>query len=244
MTSTELDPSTDLVVRPAEPGDADQVAEVYLAARRAAVPAMPPPVHPEQEVRRWVAERVGSGDQVWVAEVGGRVAAYCRLTPGWLDDLYVRPGLAGQGIGTALLELAMSLHPDGFGLWVFAANAGARRFYRRHGLLELEHTDGRGNQEQAPDVAMAWPGRDPVGYLRRQVDTVDDELVGLLDRRAALTRAIQSVKPVGGQAGRDPEREAEIVARMAARSELLDPDLLGRIMREVITAGLTAAERR
>jgi GNAT superfamily N-acetyltransferase len=156
VSSTE--PS--LLLRPAAPDDAAAVADVHLAARRAAVPAMPPPVHPDHEVREWLASRVVS-DETWVAEHDGSVVAYARITAEWLDDLYVHPDHAGAGIGSALLELVKSMRPAGFGLWVFESNTVARRFYRRHGLVEVERTDGAGNEERVPDVRMVWKGHRP-----------------------------------------------------------------------------------
>jgi GNAT superfamily N-acetyltransferase len=76
----------------------------------------------------------------------------------WLDHLFVRPDATGGGVGSTLLDLVKSLRPDGFSLWVFESNTGARRFYRRHGLAELERTDGSANEEKSPDIKMAWPG--------------------------------------------------------------------------------------
>ena len=105
--------------------------------------------------------------------------------------------------------------PRGFALWVFESNAPARAFYARHGLLELEHTDGADNQERSPDLRMAWPGGDPVAYFRGEIDDVDQTLAVLLARRAALTAAVQEHKDVSGHAGRDPERERQIAERMS-----------------------------
>lgn len=149
------------VLRPAGPEDATGVAEVHLGARRAAVPLMPLSVHPDEEVRAWLRVRLVApdpGEETWVAEAAGRVVGYARFTSAWLDDLYVDPGWSGQGIGSALLELVMSLRPAGFALWVFESNLPARAFYRRHGLVEAERTDGRDNEEQAPDIRMVWVG--------------------------------------------------------------------------------------
>jgi chorismate mutase/GNAT superfamily N-acetyltransferase len=246
------DGTDDLLLRPATPEDADTLACLFWDARRAAHPAMPASVHTRTEVGHWFAEVLGleprttpmpDDRETWVAERDGEVVGYVVLDPEWLDSLYVRPDLTGQGIGSALLDLVKGLRPGGFALWVFETNTGARRFYARHGLWELERTDGSTNEEGAPDLRMAWPGRDPVRYLRAQVDEVDTELARVLARRAALTAAIQQHKQVPGEAGRDPDREAQIVDRMAVHVPALGRAGLARVMDAVITAGLEAAER-
>jgi chorismate mutase len=77
---------------------------------------------------------------------------------------------------------------------------------------------------------------------RAAVDRVDAALATLLERRAALAGIIQGLKPVGGFAGRDPERERQVVAAMAARAPRLGHDRLARIMTAVIESGLELAE--
>ena len=144
--------STDVVIRRAVPEDAARLARIHLDAR---IEAMPPTIHPEHEVVAWVAGNI-ERDEVWVADVDGRPAAYSRLTEGWLDDLYVDPAYARQGLGSVLLELAKSRQPEGFGLWVFEMNAPARAFYARHGLVEVERTDGSENEEKEPDIRVEW----------------------------------------------------------------------------------------
>ena len=151
-----------------------------------------------------------------------------------------RSRLAGQGIGSALLDLVKQQRPDGFCLWVFEMNTPARDFYTRRGLVELEHTDGSGNEERAPDIKMAWPGAEPLSFYRRLIDDVDEQLGDLLARRVALTRAVQAHKP---DATRDPVREAEIAAAMARRAPALGEDRLRRIMHAVITESLDAVRR-
>lgn len=152
-------PTDDLVLRAAFPADADEVADLYSAARVAAVPQMPPALHTNAEDRRWMADRLAGPDhEMWVAEADGRIVGFALFTDVWLDHLFVHPEHLGDGVGTALLDLVKSLRPEGFSLWVFESNAGARRFYGRHGLVELERTDGSGNEERSPDIRMAWPG--------------------------------------------------------------------------------------
>lgn len=224
-----------MLIRPAGPDDAAGVAAVHLAARAAA--AMPPGVHTDDEVRGWLAGRLAT-DEVWVAEVGGQVVGYARLTPTWLDDLYVHPDHAGQGIGSALLDVAKAQRPDGFCLWVFEVNEPARGFYGRHGLVELERTDGSANEEQQPDIRMAWTGARPLDFLRGLIDEVDEQLGDLLARRAALTRAVQCLKD---DTTRDAEREREIAAALARRAPALGHDRVARIVHAIITESLDAA---
>ncbi|WP_408899159.1 GNAT family N-acetyltransferase [Nocardioides sp. R1-1] len=146
----------ELVLRPAVPGDVSALTAVQLAARAQA--AMPPGVHPPDEVRAHLAARLRDSE-CWVAETGGVVVGYARFTRTWLDDLYVDPTHEGTGVGSALLDVVKARHPDGFSLWVFEQNAAARAFYAAHGLLEREHTDGSENEERAPDLRMEWSPR-------------------------------------------------------------------------------------
>ncbi len=229
---------TELTLRPAAEADAEAVTAVHLAARREA--AMPPGVHTDAEVAGWLASRIGQ-DEVWVAEHDGAVVGYARFTATWLDDLYVAPAYAGQGVGSALLDLVKAQRPDGFCLWVFEMNLPARAFYARHGLVELERTDGSANEEQAPDVRMAWPGRNPLAFLRQLIDEVDDQLGELLARRTAVTAAVQDIKH---DPSRDPVREREIAETMAIRAPALGVERLSRIVHTVITESLDAAAAR
>lgn len=229
-------------LRPGLPEDADRVAHLLTSARSAAVPLMPPHVHSPEEDRAWVSLQLAGEREVWVAEVEGDLVGLLILEPGWLHSVYVRPDLTGLGIGTFLLDFVKGVRPDGFSLWVFESNEPARRFYRRHGLVEIRRTDGAHNDEHAPDVEMAWLGQDPLVALRGRIDEVDAEIARLLDRRAALTAHVQRLKPVSGHAGRDPEREAEIAERMAAWAPRLGGERMRRIMHVVITESLDAAE--
>lgn len=233
-----MTPTDEVTLRPATTADAAAMARVHVASREANVPGMPPMVHDLPTTHRWMEGRLAGGSTGWVAERGGAVVGYLVLTGDWLDDLFLAPGETGHGLGSALLDVAKAERPDGFCLWVFASNLGARRFYARHGLVELETTDGAGNEERAPDVRMAWPGPEPLSFFRRLIDDVDDQLGDLLARRAALTRAAQ---PHKSDPGRDPDREQEIVSRLALRAPELGEDRVARIVHAIITESLDAA---
>lgn len=154
MTRTDLG---EVTVRLATSADADAIADLYTDARVHAVPQMPPALHTNAEDRGYVARRIAEPDvTMWVAERDGGLLGFATCTPTFLDSLYVRPDLTGQGLGSLLLDVVEATHPEGYELWVFLSNAGARRLYERRGLVEVERTDGSGNEEQSPDIRMAW----------------------------------------------------------------------------------------
>jgi GNAT superfamily N-acetyltransferase len=142
-------------LRPARPADAGQVAEVWLRSFAAALPGVRR-AHSDDEVRRWVADVLLPAHDVWVADDDGTVVGVLALSDGWLDQLYLDPDRRGEGIGDRFVALAKSRQPRGLQLWTFQVNEPARRFYRRHGFVEVERTDGAGNEEREPDVRLAW----------------------------------------------------------------------------------------
>ncbi|RNL64989.1 GNAT family N-acetyltransferase [Nocardioides marmoriginsengisoli] len=239
---TPIESDADVLIRPGTAEDLAEIAELFIATRRDAVPQMPPVVSDDDAIRQWFADHCDT-HEYWVAE-DGEIIGFAMLDGAWLNSLYVGPPRQGSGIGSMLLDLIKAQRPDGFGLWVFASNASARGFYHRHGLVELEHTDGSANAERSPDVRMAWPGQDPIRYLRGRIDDVDDELALLLARRFALTATVQGYKSTPGQQGRDSARERAIAERMAAHAPGLGADAIARIMHAVISESLDAYESR
>ncbi|HEX5090146.1 MAG TPA: GNAT family N-acetyltransferase [Nocardioides sp.] len=229
---------TELTLRPAGSADLPAIAELHIRVRDAAYPSMPRTIHPPHEAREWVSGWDLSVFSVWAAESAGGLVGYARFDDAWLDDLYVDPEAQGTGVGSALLDVVKAQRPSGFCLWVFESNTPARRFYEARGLIELEHTDGWTNEEREPDLRMAWPGADPVAFYRSLIDEVDTELGALLNRRAAITAAIQ---PHKGSSERDPDREREIARTLARRAPTLGEDRLARIVHQVITESLDAA---
>ena len=88
---------------------------------------------------------------VWMARRGGEVVGCCvacyaistsrGTLVAKLDDVNVRPGLEGQGIGSAMLD-SLKAELRGAGVTridtaTHVDNPGARRFYERHGFAEL-----------------------------------------------------------------------------------------------------------
>ena len=145
-------------VRLAMSDDAAALAQLYVNARAAAVPAVPPIAHSETDVRAWIERQLESDTQCWVTEDAFGLSGLCFLDDGWVDQLYVRPDSLGQGIGSALVRHAKQVMPSGLQLWTFQSNARAHRFYERHGFEAVEYTDGHLNEEKSPDVRYCWKG--------------------------------------------------------------------------------------
>lgn len=149
--------SAAVVIRPATAADGPAVAEVFLRSFRAALPTVRL-VHDDADVRRHFVQDVLPNREVWVAVDGEEVVALLVLERELVEQLYVAPRHTGRGIGSRLLALAQERSPDGLRLYTFQVNAGARRFYERHGFRIEALGDGSGNEEGEPDVLYAWPG--------------------------------------------------------------------------------------
>jgi GNAT superfamily N-acetyltransferase len=146
----------EILIRAAAQSDASDVAAVWLAAFRETYAF--PPAHAAAEVRQWVRSGLLPSTQTWVAEAAGSVVGFLSLRESSVEQLYVRQPWTGKGIGSRLLTLAKERHPAGLELWTFHVNAGARRFYERHGFRAVEMTDGAANEERQPDVRYVWAG--------------------------------------------------------------------------------------
>jgi GNAT superfamily N-acetyltransferase len=147
--------ATGVVVRRASEADSEAVAEVWLRSFDAALPTVRR-AHSDDEVRAWFRNVVVPYKQTWVAVAGTEVVGLLVLSDGWVDQLYLDPAWRGRGIGDRLIATAKQRYPDGLQLWTFQVNGPARRFYERHGFVEVERTDGRDNEEREPDVRYSW----------------------------------------------------------------------------------------
>jgi chorismate mutase/prephenate dehydratase len=75
---------------------------------------------------------------------------------------------------------------------------------------------------------------DEIDKLRREIDAVDDELAALVQRRAGLAQKIGALKR-GAPAYR-PEREAEILKKVAQKPGVLPAERVAAVFREIISA--------
>jgi GNAT superfamily N-acetyltransferase len=148
------------IVRRATKADSQDAAEVFLASRATMIYL--PRLHTDDDTRNFIAHVVHDLE-TFVAVRNDGIVGFAALKGDWLDHLYVHPSRFSTGTGTKLFQEVKFQRPNGFQFWVFQQNAGARRFYERHGCALARLTDGSSNEEKTPDALYVWPvGRIPV----------------------------------------------------------------------------------
>ena len=140
-------------LRQAVSADAAEIAELFSTSFR--LLTFLPPLHSRDEDRAYVRDVLLPNQRITVAQADGEIVGFLAEHEGWINQLYVRSDRLGLGIGSALLADAKSRNSS-LTLWCFLENLRARRFYRGHGFVEVERTDGRGNEAQCPDIRYRW----------------------------------------------------------------------------------------
>ncbi|WP_339770409.1 GNAT family N-acetyltransferase [uncultured Pseudosulfitobacter sp.] len=143
---------TAIEIRAARPLDAGTVGAI-LGANVDATPWLPR-VHTRAEEVMFAADMIDAG---WVttARTDAGVVGFLALQGTEIQALYVAPDAQNRAAGTALLDHAKQ-QSTRLGLWSFARNTGANRFYERAGFAPVQHTDGAGNDVGLPDIRYEW----------------------------------------------------------------------------------------
>lgn len=141
------------MIRELETSDAEVIARLARDARRAAIADLPEVHTPVEDIafyRQQITSAIG-----FCFEDAGAVVGFVLGQDQMIEHLYVAPESQRQGIGTLLLEhLARALPGRPLRLWAFQSNHGAIAFYRRHGFIVIDQTDGSGNEEGLPDYLL------------------------------------------------------------------------------------------
>jgi len=137
------------------------VAELYIASRAKTLPKVKR-THSDEEIRAWMREVVFPRRSIRIAQLGDEIVGFAARDGAWLEHLYLKPGWTGKGIGRELLDVIVNearLVTPVLRLYTFQCNAGARRFYERHGFTAVEFGDGSTNEEKEPDIRYERPIR-------------------------------------------------------------------------------------
>lgn len=145
-----------LIIRQYEPDDLDATVGVWERSR--------------WDAQRWIEERMGySHDdnvryfrdvlsqhaRVWLAVADGAVVGLMAIAENRIEQLFIEPGRQGQGIGSALMDHAKVLPPDGLTLFTHQRNERARAFYEHRGFRAVAFGVSPA-PESEPDVRYDW----------------------------------------------------------------------------------------
>ncbi|KDN82180.1 GNAT family N-acetyltransferase [Kitasatospora cheerisanensis] len=154
--------------------DAGDIARLHTASWQHAYAGLMPADHLAGEVAAeqralWERRLADGADGGYLAlvEDGPAVAGFAYVVPEpggrvLLDNLHVRAGLIGSGVGHLLLTHAFDWtvrqHPgSALYLEVLAGNARAIAFYERHGGEAVERLDVDFPGFRLPGLEYAWP---------------------------------------------------------------------------------------
>lgn len=141
-----------VIVRTAQHHDIPELAHIDVRAWRAAYSSIFPEgavtgLSAPRRMFKWarVLSRRRDSELVLVAEIDGRIVGFCQAgadrddpeAAGEIYTLYVDPDAWGRGVGSALIEIALTWLAPRYEraiLWVVRENEPARRFYEACGF--------------------------------------------------------------------------------------------------------------
>ena len=147
---------TPVTIRRLTPTDAPDIARVHRESFDDRLPWLSG-IHTPDEDLAYFRDTVCATCVLWGAFEGQRLIGFIAYRDGWIDHLFVAPDKQMMGLGTRLLDEAKAAQLR-LRLWTFQRNDGARNFYERTGFIQIDITDGSGNEEQEPDVLYEWSG--------------------------------------------------------------------------------------
>lgn len=147
----------DIKIRYGQPEDAEAIASILIASRKAALPFAPIP-YSDAEVLHWVQKVLLLDFRVWLAceRESGRAVGMAAMVDGFVDQLYLHPAWYRQGVGTLLMERMKAESQGYLELYCFQRNKDARAFYEDQGFTLAAERDGSANVEGQPDCLYRW----------------------------------------------------------------------------------------
>ena len=146
----------DCIIREASLSDMTAVAQVFRLCRETALPFLPS-LHTPEEDLEFFSNVVFPKNYLFVAIACDtkRICGFIAFSNDFVDHLYVHPESQGLGLESRLLNVAKKQSVS-LKLWTFQKNLMARKFYSEQGFIQIEETDGTGNEEKEPDVLLEW----------------------------------------------------------------------------------------
>jgi GNAT superfamily N-acetyltransferase len=136
--------------------DFETVTRLWRAAREFAFPDFQcEKGHTFAEDCDYFRNVILQNNDIWVAELDGRVAGFLAIAGDFVDQLFVHPDFQGRGVGGDLLNHAKHLSPEHLFLYTFQVNVNGRAFYEKNGFVAVRFGVSPA-PESEPDVEYHW----------------------------------------------------------------------------------------
>ena len=138
--------------------DFDAVTRLWRAARELAFPDFQREKgHTFEKDCEYFRNVISQNNDLWVAEVDGRVAGFLAIAGDFVDQLYIHPDFQRRGLGRELLDFAKVRSPAHVWLYTLQVNANGRAFYEKNGFVAVRFGVSPA-PESEPDVEYHWRG--------------------------------------------------------------------------------------
>jgi ribosomal protein S18 acetylase RimI-like enzyme len=136
--------------------ESNSVVELWHTTKRDAYPYLPlEQARTLEDDLRFFREKLCPRCDIWLAEKKRRLVGFLAIQGSYVDRLYVLPNFQRVGVGTALIEHAMTLSPRGLELHTHQKNTAAHNFYEKHGFVAVRFGVSP-PPENEPDVEYQW----------------------------------------------------------------------------------------
>jgi ribosomal protein S18 acetylase RimI-like enzyme len=125
-----------IAIRPYTNADFDVIASIWFDSWNSTGVVTQPVTL--ASLRKRLPQEITRGWVIHLATIGSDVVGFLAVYENKLEQLFIVPGLQGNGLGKRLLDFAKAQNPQGFWLTTAADNDRAIRFYEREGLKRGE----------------------------------------------------------------------------------------------------------
>ena len=144
------------LIRAYNENDFDAVTRLWRVAREVAFPEfMVKHPHTFEEDCHYFRCNILAHNDVWVADVDGRVVGFMAIAGDFIDQLYIHPDFQRRGLGKAFLDFAKERSPEHVWLYTLQINTNGRAFYEKNGFV-AEKFGVSPAPESEPDVEYHW----------------------------------------------------------------------------------------
>lgn len=145
-----------MIVRPGTPADVPRALEIWRAAVDATHGFLT--AEDRAEIDGMVAEQFLPHVPLWLADREGEVLGFLVMDGEMIDALFVHPAVHGQGVGTLLLEHALSLAPNAI---VDASEqaSNALPFYEARGFVRTGRSEIDPQGRPYPLIHLRYGGQ-------------------------------------------------------------------------------------